>query len=87
MIVLAARYRVSFSVVTTTLRQHGARLTGTDLTSPSDSDFYAAGVERPAPDLKVGCVPTRWIQACVRAERQHVVSRARAQEIARRPLQ
>gem|GEM_PF-5063994 len=25
MIVLAARYRVSFSVVTTTLRQHGAR--------------------------------------------------------------
>ena len=87
MIVLAARYRVSFSVVTTTLRQHGARLTGTDLTSPSDSDFYAAGVERPAPDLKVGCVPTRWIQACVRAERQHMVSRARAQEMARRPLQ
>ena len=82
LIVMAANYRVSWSLLTATAEQAGVDLKRADVyLNPVDDDFYRVVGARPEEDLRAPSLPRAWIMACARARDEQRVTPRRASEL------
>ncbi len=79
---IAARYRVSWSVVVTTAQRADLDLAGIRRhETPTDTDFLRLVGEKPQPDLEPPGLAREWVKACAQAAADHRVTWRRAAEM------
>lgn len=79
---VAARYRVSWSLVVSTARQLDVDLAQADVSlTPVDEDFYRVVGARPVEDVLPPGLPREWIKTCIKARDKGLITPVRAAEL------